>query len=72
MRNQNIPPIGPGEISLFDLFMEEFDYDAMDPDRKRDLTFVLTLLLACAEGDRINADKLAMLVQRLGGGDSEV
>lgn len=69
MPKHDVPPIGADEISLFDAFMERFDYDAIDPDRKRDLFLVLTMLLACAEGDRINTDKLAMLVQKLGGGD---
>ncbi len=70
MSKHNPSPIGPHEISLFDMFMEHFDYDSMNSDRKRDLTLVLTMLLACAEGDTINSDKLAMLVKKLGGNGS--
>lgn len=59
--------LGPDEIPLFDA-MKEIIGD-WSPEQKQIMGSVLLLLMACAEGDRLNMDKVAELASELGRGD---
>jgi hypothetical protein len=56
------------EVSLFELFMNEIDYDAMNAQRRQDLIQTLMMLLACVEDEQLNMNKVAALVERISGG----
>jgi hypothetical protein len=56
------------EITLFDYFMNRVDYDAMDAQRKQELIQTFMMLMACAEGNRLDMDKVGRLLQRISGG----
>jgi transcriptional regulator with XRE-family HTH domain len=61
-------PIGDDEVSIFDFFFREVDFNTMDGELRHSLSVSLMLLLACVEGDTISTDKLAQLATKVSGG----
>ena len=57
-----------GDVTFFDFFMNQVDYESMDKDRRSTLAAALFMLLACVENDTINTDKLAELAAKVSGG----
>jgi hypothetical protein len=66
MADPSIGRVGDGPISLFEFALEIVD--EMPADAKESLSQLLFFLMACAEGDTLNMDKLAELVNKLSDG----
>lgn len=65
-RKPQLKPIQDDEISLFDGMMRSVT--GMPKEAKERLTQTFLLLMACAEDDRLNMDKLGLLVGKLSDG----
>lgn len=61
----DIPSIGKDDVTLFDLFTQHLDWHSLPEERRTTITTTLMMLLACVEGNAINGDKLASLVNSL-------
>ncbi len=65
---KNIEPIKNDEITIYDFFLNEIDWDAMDKQQRSTLEIVFLGILACVENKQINTDKLAAIVSVISSG----
>jgi hypothetical protein len=68
MAKKKVENIKDDEMSLIDFFMNVVDYEAMDTERRNEIVQILMMLLACADGDRLNMNNVAALAERVSGG----
>jgi hypothetical protein len=66
MAKKKLQQIKDDEVSLYDVLLAEID--GFTPKRKNELIQVMLMLLACAEGEKLNMMKVAALVERLSDG----
>lgn len=66
VKNKKLKELQGDEVSLYDFLLSQVD--GMKPAKKQELIQVLMMLLACAEGDQLNMNKVAALVDALSDG----
>jgi hypothetical protein len=52
-----VPEMAPDEMSMFDMFTTQIDWNAMDKERRATLNLVFGALLSCVEDRDLNTDK---------------